>query len=85
MSTSSIDLRLLTRDGRVVWVHHQSGPVFDEGGCRLGTRSTNMDITERKRAAEHIECLAFQDQLTGLPNRLEIARRLQEQAPEDAP
>ncbi len=75
----SLDIRLLAKDGRVVWVNHQSGPVFDEQGCLLGTRSTNMDITERKRAAEHIEYLAYHDQLTGLPNRLEIARRLHKQ------
>jgi diguanylate cyclase (GGDEF)-like protein/PAS domain S-box-containing protein len=74
-----LDIRLLTKEGRVAWVNHRSGPVFDEHNRLLGTRSTSMDITERKRAAERIEHPAYHDQLTGLPNRLEIVRRLHQQ------
>lgn len=36
------------------------------------------DITERKRAEEHIQHIAFHDALTGLPNRLLFYDRLQQ-------
>lgn len=38
--------------------------------------STSIDITERKRFEEELKFLAFHDQLTGLPNRTLIQKRV---------
>ncbi len=40
--------------------------------------ATHFDITERKKAEEKIEALAFFDQLTGLPNRTLLLDRLKQ-------
>lgn len=53
-----VQFRIRTRDGAVRWIEHGCRPVIDEQGELLGTRASNRDITERKRAAE-----AMADQL----------------------
>jgi diguanylate cyclase (GGDEF)-like protein/PAS domain S-box-containing protein len=46
-----------------------------------GTSMYFRDITERKQAEEHIQRLAFYDQLTGLPNRQLLQDRLNQLIP----
>lgn len=75
----SIDIRLLARDGREVWVTHICAPVFDEAGHLVGQRATNIDITQRRSYEDHIERMAYFDSLTDLPNRNLLARFLREQ------
>ncbi len=58
---------LVRRDGRTIWVLENA--VFREGpggGMVLGTL---FDITDRKRAEEDLQRLAYFDALTNLPNR----------------
>lgn len=43
--------------------------VRDRSGRPVRVAGSNMDLTERKRYEQHIELLAFNDPLTGLPNR----------------
>ncbi len=40
--------------------------------------TTSLDITERKRAEEHLHHVAHHDSLTGLPNRLALHLRLED-------
>ena len=47
-----MEIRIVTREGKVRWVNHVCRPVFDEAGHYLGTRGSNRDITDRKRAEE---------------------------------
>ena len=65
-----------TRDGRLFPVQLLSDLVTDLNDHPVGLVTTCEDITERKRAAEQIESLAFRDTLTGLPNRRLFTDRL---------
>lgn len=52
-------LRLIDRDGNVIWLEHQCSAVF-EGGDFLGRCSVNRDVTRRVRAeaeANHVSRL----------------------------
>jgi diguanylate cyclase (GGDEF)-like protein/PAS domain S-box-containing protein len=59
----------------VEWV--QISPVRQADGRLTHYMAINEDITERKHSAERIEHLANFDALTGLPNRAQLADRLQ--------
>ena len=52
-----IDFRILTRDGEERWINHVCQPVYGADGTWLGYRSSNRDITERKRAEKVREAL----------------------------
>jgi PAS domain S-box-containing protein len=47
-----IEFRFVRKDGSIGWIEHVCKAVFDDQGCFLGTRGSNRDITERKRAEE---------------------------------
>jgi diguanylate cyclase (GGDEF)-like protein/PAS domain S-box-containing protein len=66
-----------TRDGRLFPVQLLSDLVTDLNDTPVGLVTTCEDITERKRAAEQIESLAYRDTLTGLPNRRLFTDRLE--------
>lgn len=66
----------LTKSGALVWQQVSGMPITDADGNFTGYRGTGLDITERKRAEERIEQLATLDPLTGLPNRLLLADRI---------
>ncbi|MBU0752886.1 MAG: EAL domain-containing protein [Gammaproteobacteria bacterium] len=69
-----------------VWDRHKSGREFpkwltisavkDRDGVVTHYIGTHYDITERKKAEDRINALAFYDQLTGLPNRTLLLERL---------
>lgn len=44
------DFRIITRDGEVRWIMHNSEPVYDTNGKVMALRANNRDITERKRS-----------------------------------
>ncbi len=67
----------VTRDGRLFPVQLLSDLVTDLHDHPVGLVTTCEDITERKRAAEQIESLAYRDTLTGLPNRRLFTDRLE--------
>jgi len=45
----SMDLRIITRWGEVLWLSHKCESIAREDGTPLGRRVCNTDITERKR------------------------------------
>ncbi len=49
-SGESFELRLIRRDGSVVWVSLNWQPIYDEGGVCLGVRVSADDIQSRKEA-----------------------------------
>jgi PAS domain S-box-containing protein len=55
---TSMEYRLLARDGRIVWVRDDSVIVRDEAGRPLYVQGTLQDITERKQAEAQIRKLS---------------------------
>lgn len=58
------------------WVEERAEIYRDYQGRPRQAVGTVQDITDRKRAAQRIEQLAFYDALTGLPNRVSFMERL---------
>jgi PAS domain S-box-containing protein len=49
-----LDYRIVTRQGRIRWIHDQSVLILDERGVRFG-HGLIFDITERKKVEESLE------------------------------
>jgi len=45
----SMDVRIITRAGEIIWVNHKCESIAREDGTPLGRRVCNTDITDRKR------------------------------------
>lgn len=71
------EARLRSADGSYRWMSVRGKTVERDGNGRatrmLGVR---FDITDKKRAEEHIQHLAHYDTLTGLPNRTLLSERI---------
>ena len=70
------EYRVRMPDGSVRW-HMTSAVPYRESDGAVVAHGFTMDITDRKRAEQQIERLAFYDVLTGLPNRRLLLDRLQ--------
>jgi diguanylate cyclase (GGDEF)-like protein/PAS domain S-box-containing protein len=70
------EYRLLDRDGRVVWWRDEGRVLPGPDGAARFVRGFVLDVTEQKMAEESLRRLRFYDQLTGLPNRVLLLRRL---------
>lgn len=49
-----MDFRLITKDGRTIWIEHISQPVFGPEGERMGRRASNRDGTERRQVMDEL-------------------------------
>lgn len=54
---STLDFRIITRNGEERWISHVCQPVYGSEGNWLGRRASNRDITHRKRAEEELQRL----------------------------
>ena len=70
------EYRVLGADGSVRW-HMTSAALQAEPDGAVLMHGYTLDVTDRKRAAQEIERLAFYDALTSLPNRRLLLDRLQ--------
>ena len=70
------EFRMRRKDGSQVPVE-LSAAMFNDRAGRPCTSMIIRDITERRRAEEHIEYLAYHDELTGIPNRAHFQREFE--------
>ena len=68
------EFRIMTHDGRIRWILETLTSIRYRG--LPATLASFMDITNRKESEEMIRQLAYQDSLTGLPNRVLFLDRL---------
>lgn len=74
-----IEYRIKTSDGHTRWVAERGRAIYSETGQPQWLDGVILDIDDRKRAEMAIHELAFQDALTGLPNRRLLLDRLEHQ------
>jgi len=48
----TLEFRIRTKDGAIVWIGHLCRPIYGPGGEYLGRRGSNRDITQRKLAED---------------------------------
>ncbi|NNK97402.1 MAG: PAS domain S-box protein, partial [Desulfobacterales bacterium] len=72
------EVRNIAKDGSFYWVKTTIMPSFDDTGAIKNYISIRTDITENKQLNEKISYQASHDVLTGLVNRREFERRLEQ-------
>ena len=75
-STRSVDIKFQRADGSIADLMVTTKPTTDADGHIVGISGTIQDISERKRAEEQLEKLAYYDPLTGLANRALFHRKM---------
>ncbi|MFZ2727037.1 MAG: EAL domain-containing protein [Methylococcaceae bacterium] len=63
-------------EGNTIWLRTSKVPFYNEQHEIIGILGIYDDITEQKKAQEHIDYLANFDVLTGLPNRVQLDIRI---------
>jgi diguanylate cyclase (GGDEF)-like protein/PAS domain S-box-containing protein len=81
--TYLVDQRYLRSDGEFVWARTRVAVTEDEGVSLAITHIE--DVTEQRRTAERLQWAATHDDLTGLPNRTELIRRVDAMLADAAP
>lgn len=66
------------KDGQGVLCEVTKIPLLNPDGSRKGLIFVGRDITEERLAQRRIEQMTYYDELTGLPNRMLLAERLQQ-------
>ena len=77
--TFGCEVRMRHKNGHWVWVLARGRTVeWSENGKPLRMSGTHQDITAQKISQEKLQHIAHYDLLTGLPNRVLLADRLQQ-------
>ncbi len=50
----NLEFRILTKKGEIRWISHSCSPILNNEGEYLGRRTTNRNISERKRQEERL-------------------------------
>lgn len=78
------ETRLITAAGAQIWVQHSLALVRDEGGAPMFYVSQFEDITKARAVRTELQRRATHDPLTGLINRDELGRRVEQVLGPDA-
>jgi diguanylate cyclase (GGDEF)-like protein/PAS domain S-box-containing protein len=73
----SVQVRMVRRDGNVIWTEHKIVPLRDHTGTVIAVTGIARDITESKVKEAYLSHRALHDPLTGLPNRVLLLDRLE--------
>ena len=65
----SLEYRLISRDGEIVWVRDEGVIVLDDDGEPLYLQGYLLDVSAEREAQEQLRQQALYDRLTGLANR----------------
>ena len=71
-----LHVKRLRKDGAVVDVRAAAAAMYNADGSVRGVARAYEDVTAHIRAAEQLQRIAHYDQLTGLPNRLSLQKKL---------
>ncbi len=74
---SAFEQEVTDQDGQRRILLTTKSPLHDGNGQIGSVLTTSLDITDRKRAEQHLQHVASHDGLTDLPNRLLLRERLQ--------
>jgi len=72
------EYRVVRQDGQVLWLSSHARTLADASGRVHRMIGVSQDITERKHQEEEARYLAYNDTLTGLPNRRLLDDRLRQ-------
>ena len=72
------NLRLTRRDGDFFYINSKTSPIYTPEGVSLGTVTVFHDVTGQHQLAERLSYQAAHDALTGLLNRAEYERYVEE-------
>jgi len=68
-ATDASQYRMITKEGRIIWVNDDAAVIRDESGASLYWSGVLSDVTDRKVLEDQLKHQAFHDPLTGLANR----------------
>ncbi|NJN46512.1 MAG: response regulator [Candidatus Competibacteraceae bacterium] len=75
---STAPLLLISRDGQEHPIENSASPICEQNGQLLGAVLVFHDVTEQRQLTRQLQYEATHDALTGLINRAEFERRLEQ-------
>jgi diguanylate cyclase (GGDEF)-like protein/PAS domain S-box-containing protein len=70
------EYRIKRKDNSYIWVSDVGAATWDDNGKPIRMVGSHTDITEQKKALEQIHRLAYNDDLTKLPNKFALQEQI---------